>query len=130
MLMVAEGPVGTPLDNPYNLTALGFVGINDPLRPTVRAAVEHCQEAGVRVMMVTGDHPATARTIAQQAGLLDRKEEVLNAAEIADLQNGELDVRLAKVAVVARATPLDKLRIIESLRRQGQAPKSRAKPQT
>jgi calcium-translocating P-type ATPase len=119
LLMVAEGARDAAPDDPQELTALGFVGINDPLRPTVREAVRRCQTAGVRVMMITGDHPATARTIAQEAGLLIGKEEVLSAADIADLQNGELDCRLKHAAVVARATPLDKLRIVESLRRQG-----------
>ena len=119
VLMAAEGPVGSSLQNPRELTALGFVGINDPLRETVRGAVSRCHKAGVRVIMITGDHPATARAIAQEAGLLQNNGQVLNAAEIADLQNGDLDQRLQNVAVVARATPLDKLRIIESLRRQG-----------
>lgn len=119
LLMVAEGAQDSSLDNPQKLTALGFVGINDPLRSTVRGAVSRCHEAGVRVMMITGDHPETARAIAQEAGLLKGKGEVLNAVEIADLQNGDLDRRLKHAVVVARATPLDKLRIVESLRRQG-----------
>lgn len=119
VLMAAEGGEGTSLQNPRGLTALGFVGINDPLRPTVKGAVERCHKAGVRVIMITGDHPATARAIAQEAGLLQHKDQVINAIEIADLQNGELDQRLQGVVVVARTTPLDKLRIIESLQRQG-----------
>jgi magnesium-transporting ATPase (P-type) len=70
-------------------------------------------------MMITGDHPATARAIAQEAGLLDGRGEVVHALEIAHLQNGDLDLCLRKTVVIARATPLDKLRIVESLRRQG-----------
>jgi cation-transporting ATPase I len=119
VLMVAEGSPETSLENPRSLTALGFVGINDPLRPTVRAAVRRCREAGVRVIMITGDHPATALAIAREAGLLRGEEGILNAAEIANLENGELDQQLKDAVVIARATPLDKLRIIESLRRQG-----------
>jgi len=119
VLMVAEGPPDTPLDDPQGLTALGFVGISDPLRPTVQAAVLRCHEAGVRVIMITGDHPATARTIAREAGLLNNGGEVLTATEIAELQNGELDERLEHAVVIARATPLGKLRIIESLQRRG-----------
>lgn len=118
VLMVAEGPPDTPLENPQSLVALGFIGISDPLRTSVRAAVQRCQAAGVRVMMITGDHPATARAIAQKAGLLDAAD-VITATELAELQNGELDQRLAKATVIARATPLDKLRIVESLQRQG-----------
>jgi calcium-translocating P-type ATPase len=119
ILMVAEGSPDTPLDNPRGLTALGFVGISDPLRPHVPAAVQRCREAGVRVMMITGDHPATARTIAQEAGLLDKDGKVLTGADIHELQDSELEERLEHAVVIARATPLDKLRIIESLQRHG-----------
>ena len=119
LLMVAQGSPETSLDNPEGLTALGFVGIADPLRPTVRNAVQRCHQAGVRVVMITGDHPSTAQAIAREAGLLEAGGEVLTAFQLAHLQNGELDQRLERVVVVARATPLDKLRIIESLQRCG-----------
>ena len=119
VLLVAEGVAETPVDNPQGLVALGFVGISDPLRPTVREAIRRCHEAGVRVVMITGDHPATARSIAHEAGLLDTEEEILTATELAELQNGELDQRLEHARVIARATPLDKVRIVESLQRQG-----------
>ena len=119
VLMVAEGSPDTSLDDPQGLTALGFVGISDPLRPTVQAAVRRCHEAGVRVIMITGDHPATARAIAREAGLLNNGGDVISATEIAELHNGELDARLEHAVVIARATPLDKLRIIESLQRHG-----------
>ena len=120
VLMVAEGPANADPNDPQRLTALGFVGINDPLRPSVPDAVRRCLGAGVRLIMLTGDHPATALAIAREAGLLTRgHNEVLRAAELAQLTNDELDARLEGVAVIARATPLDKLRIIESLRRRG-----------
>jgi magnesium-transporting ATPase (P-type) len=119
VLMVAEGPADASVEEPQRLTALGFVGIRDPLRPNVPNSVRRCREAGVRVVMITGDHPATARAIALEAGLFEHGGEVLSGAEIAELQNGELDRRLEHTTVIARATPLDKLRIIESLRRQG-----------
>ncbi len=118
VLMVADGDAQTPVDDPRGLVALGFVGISDPLRPDVPAAVRRCQEAGVRVIMLTGDSPATARAIAGQAGLLDGGD-VLTGAAIAELQNGDLDRRLERAAVIARVTPLDKLRIVESLQRHG-----------
>jgi cation-transporting ATPase I len=119
VLVVAESADDTNLDDPQGLTALGFVGINDPLRETVRAAVNRCHNAGVRVIMITGDHPSTAQAIAQEAGLLKNGGKVLTAAEISALQNGELDQHLKQAVIIARATPLDKLRIIESLQRQG-----------
>jgi len=123
VLMVAEGADGTTLHDPQGLVALGFVGISDPLRADVPAVVRRCREAGVRVIMITGDHPATARAIACEAGILDRDshthEAILTGGELAQLQNGDLDARLRQVAVIARATPLDKLRIVEGLQRLG-----------
>lgn len=121
VLVVAEGPAESDLNDPQGLTALGFLGIKDPLREAVRAAVRRCHEAGVRVLMLTGDHPATAAAIANEAGLLDGAQDgaVLTGAEIAELHNGELDAKLERASVIARATPLDKLRIVESLQRRG-----------
>ena len=120
ILMVAQGTQdAAAVGNPQELTALGFVGIRDPLRPTVPAAVRRCREAGIHVLMLTGDHPATARAIAQEAGLLDDGRDVLTSADIAHLANGELHEKLDRAAVIARATPLDKLRIIESFQQHG-----------
>lgn len=119
VIMVAEGASDTPGGDPHELTALGFLGISDPLRPAVPTAVRRCHEAGIRVIMLTGDHPATARAVAREAGLLVADDEILTGAELAQLRDRELDPRLERVAVIARATPLDKLRIIESLRRRG-----------
>jgi magnesium-transporting ATPase (P-type) len=119
LLLVAEGPPDTAIDNPEALTALGFVGISDPLRATAPIAVRRCQEAGVRVIMITGDHPDTARAIAQESGLLDGGDTMLTGTEIAELDEEELSKHLEHTAVIARATPLDKLRIIECLRSKG-----------
>lgn len=121
VLLVAAGATDVPTGDPQGLVALGFLGIADPLRPGVPAAVRRCREAGVRLIMLTGDHPATARAIAREAGLLDQHgaAEVLTGTEIAELENGALDRRLERAAVIARITPLDKLRIVESLRRHG-----------
>ena len=122
VLMVAEGSAEIPLDNPHGLTALGFVGISDPLKPTVQATVRRCHNAGVHMIMITGDHPATARTIAREAGLLapgEHNGKVLTGYEVMEMPDDELDKRLEHAVVIARATPLDKLRIIESLQRRG-----------
>jgi cation-transporting ATPase I len=118
VLMVAEGPPDAPLDDPRGLVALGFLGISDPLRPAVPEAVRRCHDAGVRVVMLTGDHPATARAIAREAGL-PGDDHILTGPQIAELDNGELDRHLERATVIARVTPLDKLRIVESLQRQG-----------
>jgi magnesium-transporting ATPase (P-type) len=119
VLMVAEGPAEADVEQPQDLVALGFVGIADPLRPGVPAAVRRCREAGIRVLLITGDHPATARAIAGEAGLLDGDDEVLSGDELGELPDDELDRRLERARVIARATPLDKLRIVEGLRRLG-----------
>lgn len=120
LLMVAEGPATTSPNDPQGLTALGFLGMSDPLRPSAAGAVARCQEAGIRVLMLTGDHIGTARTIAREVGLIHNgSAEVVTAGELHDLPAEELDRRLQRIAVVARATPVDKVRIIESLRRCG-----------
>jgi magnesium-transporting ATPase (P-type) len=117
VLLVAEGAAADQPSDVAGLEVLGLLGISDPLRPDVAPAVARCRAAGIRVVMLTGDHPATARTIAAEAGLLDG--EVLTGPELAQLENGELDARLEEATVIARATPLDKLRIVESLQRRG-----------
>jgi cation-transporting ATPase I len=120
VLLVAEASSAANPHHPQELTALGFVGISDPLRATVPDTVRRCHAAGVRIIILTGDHPATARAIAAEAGLLTPGHDaVLRADDLAGLAAEELGGRLDGVAVVARATPLDKLRIIEGLQRRG-----------
>jgi cation-transporting P-type ATPase I len=122
VLMVARGDPSVSVEQPSELEALGLLGIADPLRDTVPEALRLCQAAGIRLLMLTGDHPATAGEIARTAGLLDGcTGEILTGAGIAHLDDSELDARLEQAAVVARTTPLDKLRIIESLQRRGHA---------
>jgi magnesium-transporting ATPase (P-type) len=120
VLLVVEGPTDVDLGDPQGLTALGFLGITDPLRASVPDAVRRCLVAGVRVIMLTGDHPATGRTIAREAGLLVAgRDEVVRASELGGLTDEQLGARLERIAVIARATPLDKLRIVEILQSQG-----------
>jgi calcium-translocating P-type ATPase len=119
VLMVAEGPAEGSAEDPQNLVALGLIGISDPLREGVPAAVARCQQAGVRVIMLTGDHPATAQAIAAQAGLEVSPHRLMTGTEISGLDDADLDRRLRDVSVVARITPLDKLRIVERLQGQG-----------
>ncbi|HEX8855135.1 MAG TPA: cation-transporting P-type ATPase [Thermoleophilaceae bacterium] len=119
VLLVAETHADVPADQPTDLTALGFVCISDPLRPTAAAAIVRCREAGVRVVMITGDHPATADAIARAVGLPYGPERLLTGAEIASLDDDALRERLERATVIARSTPLDKLRIVELLRSAG-----------
>jgi len=119
VLMVAEGPAPSSVEDPQGLVAAGFLGISDPLRAGVKEAVARCRAAGVRVVMLTGDHAATARAIAADAGLDADDDSVISGDELSELDNGELDRRLESASVVARITPLDKLRIVESMQRSG-----------
>jgi cation-transporting ATPase I len=120
VLMVCEGPGEGSVEDPSGLTALGFLGISDPLRPGAADAVARCQAAGVRVVVLTGDHPATASAVAREAGLShDGGDAVLTGPELAGLDDAELDRRLERTHIVARVTPLDKLRIVEALQRRG-----------
>jgi calcium-translocating P-type ATPase len=120
VLMVAEGSTDTiSPEDPRDLVALGYVGISDPLRQGVPEAVQRCETAGVRVVMLTGDHPATARAIAREAGLELDGSELLTGSEVASLDDRELERRLHRARVIARISPLDKLRIVEALQRRG-----------
>jgi calcium-translocating P-type ATPase len=119
ILLVAEGPGHASVEDPQELTALGFVGISDPLRPGAAAAVRRCRAAGVRVVMLTGDHPATAKAIARDAGLPAEDERVLTGDEVTGLDDETLGERLERATIIARTTPLQKLRIVEILRGGG-----------
>lgn len=107
-------PPGVPL------RALGLLGFMDPLREEVPAAIAQCRQAGVRVIMITGDSPATARAIARQAGLLAEDEAaVLTGADLAALSEPQLAQTLHDVQVFARVDPGQKLRIVQALQQRG-----------
>ena len=97
---------------------LGLVGLADPLRSSVPAAVRECRSAGIRVVMITGDYPATARAIAQQAGL--DASEVLTGDAIEHLDDSELARRTRTVGIFARIMPEQKLRIVQALKADGE----------
>jgi magnesium-transporting ATPase (P-type) len=98
-------------------TLLGLVGLMDPPRPEAVAAVADCQRAGIRVLMITGDHAVTAAAIGQQLGL--QAQLAITGAEIDHLDDAALAQRLAQTDVVARASPAHKLRLVASLQAQG-----------
>jgi len=103
-----------------DLTFVGLAGIADPLRGEVKIAVQRSLQAGIRVMMITGDHPSTARAIASEAGILTPGSEVVAGRELSRMSDDELDQRLPRISVVARATASDKLRIVNGFRRRGE----------
>jgi Ca2+-transporting ATPase len=101
------------------LTFVGLVGIVDPPRPEVAAAIAEAAEAGIRTVMITGDHPATARAVAQQIGLWSERDIVLTGAEIDQIDQQRLEGTILRVRVVARATAAHKLRIVEAFKARG-----------
>ena len=98
---------------------LGLVAFEDPLRPDAAAAVNQAREAGVRVMMITGDHPATALAIARRLGI-DTEPGCLLGGEVATLPLPTLRARLQTVRVLARVTPEQKLLVVEALKENGE----------
>jgi Ca2+-transporting ATPase len=111
-----------------NLVFAGFVAIRDPLRDDVKEAVAKCRSAGIGVKMVTGDNVETARAIASDIGLIDRPDAPINTPDAAvltsdrfnELTDDELKARLPKLAVLARARPLDKYRLVKLLQELGE----------
>ena len=102
----------------YAFEWLGLVGLSDPLRAEVPAAVAQCHSAGIRVIMITGDHAHTAKTIAQQAGITHAQ--VMSGTELTALDSAQLDERLATVNVFARVKPEQKLQLVNALKAQGE----------
>ncbi|KKU60297.1 MAG: Cation-transporting P-type ATPase, HAD superfamily, subfamily IC [Parcubacteria group bacterium GW2011_GWA2_47_12] len=108
------------IENLPPLTFLGFFAIRDPLRQEAKEAVSQARKAGIRVIMITGDHKITAITIAREAGIADGPDEVITGAELDSLSQSELEERFAKVNVFVRVTPEQKLKIIEIFKRRGE----------
>jgi len=98
-----------------SLELVGLLGFEDPLRPTVPGAVAECQTAGVRVIMITGDYPATAQSIARHAGLTNC-DTVITGADLERMSDEELARRVSEVQIFARVVPEQKLRIVNALK--------------
>jgi magnesium-transporting ATPase (P-type) len=116
-LMLAEGDVFTE-EHLQALTFNGLVGIIDPLRTGVKAAMAACNNASIKVAMITGDHPATALAIARELNLAQEAEQVVTGPQLAEaIDNGEIDALTPQTHVFARVGPHQKLHIVESLQR-------------
>ncbi|MFL5327427.1 MAG: cation-translocating P-type ATPase [Gemmataceae bacterium] len=110
-----------PDDLETNLVYVGHVAIRDPLRDEVPGAVAQCRSAGIEVIMITGDNPQTARSIAADVGLLDTPDAVLlTSDEFNALSDDEVTALLPRFRVLARAKPLDKLRLVLLLQARGE----------
>jgi P-type Ca2+ transporter type 2C len=115
-------PAAVPRDETLEtgLTLLGLEGMIDPARPEVRDAVATCRDAGVRAVMITGDHPLTAVAIARDLGLAGDDAEAVTGARLGALDDDALAETTRSATVYARVSPEDKLRIVEALQRDGE----------
>ena len=114
-----QSPLWPQSQHDFDFDFLGLVALADPPRTEVPAALAECRRAGVRVIMMTGDHPATARAIAQQVGLSDRPD-VITGAQLEGLDDASLSERLRHVDLCARLKPQHKLRLVQLLRASGE----------
>jgi len=103
----------------FSFEYVGLIGMADPVRPTVPAALAECREAGIRVVMITGDYPGTARNIAQQIGLVPA-DDVITGPELEAMDDAELTRRIQTVNIFARVVPEQKLRIVKALKARGE----------
>ncbi len=103
----------------FSFEFLGLIALADPLRPAVADAVRECREAGIRVVMITGDYAGTARSIARDAGL-DQSAGILNGPELNAMNPATLRQRIREISIFARAVPEQKLRLVEALKANGE----------
>lgn len=106
-------------DAEFDLTFVGLAGFADTVKPDVKGAIAYCRAAGIRPIMITGDHPLTAVAVAREIGL-DESGEFITGPELASLSDDELDKAVKANHVFARVTPQDKLRIVKEMHRRGE----------
>ncbi|MBD2677852.1 MULTISPECIES: cation-translocating P-type ATPase [Nostoc] len=112
-------PEGSDETSEQDLVWLGLVGMLDAPRPEVRAAVQECREAGIRPVMITGDHQLTARAIATDLGIAKEDDRLLTGHELQRMSDQELEQNVDLVSIYARVAPEHKLRIVQALQRRG-----------
>jgi Ca2+-transporting ATPase len=113
-----QGPELPDSPTDFSFRFLGLIGLADPLRPSVADAMAACRTAGIRVVMITGDHPTTAREIARRAGL--GTADVVTGAALNALDDAQLRARVRTVTVFARVLPEQKLRIVTAFKQNGE----------
>jgi len=118
VLAVARKPSANLGDAERGMTFLGLLGMIDPPRPEARAAVEQCKQAGIRVVMITGDHPLTAKAVARELGVF-KAGRAVTGAELEDMSDEELERDIETIEVYSRVSPADKLRVVTALQERG-----------
>ena len=115
---IPEKPTSEELEN--GLTLMGLVGMIDPPRPEAKMAVATCRKAGIKPVMITGDHVVTASAIARELGILQDGDQAITGAELDAMTDTELDNRVEDISVYARVSPENKIRIVKAWQRKGQ----------
>jgi len=119
VLAVAQKPRAALANAEQDMTLLGLVGLIDPPRPEAAAAVRECEEAGIKVIMITGDHPLTAKAVADELGLT-KGGRVVTGPELEAMTDAELEQAVGAIDVCARVSPAHKLRVVTALQKRGQ----------
>ena len=115
---IPEKPTSEELES--GLTFLGLVGMIDPPRPECKVAVATCRRAGIKPVMITGDHVVTASAIARELGILEEGDRAITGAELDAMSEAELDEQVEHISVYARVSPENKIRIVKAWQRKGQ----------
>lgn len=110
----------TPEELENGLTFMGLVGMIDPPRPEAKAAVEVCRKAGIKPIMITGDHIVTASAIARELGIMQPGDRAVTGSELDSMTVAELDAQVEHISVYARVSPENKIRIVKAWQRKGQ----------
>ncbi len=124
VIAIADGIFKEPTEKAIkNLKFLGMVGFIDPIREEVKDSIKECQTAGIKVIMITGDHPLTAGAIGKSLGIVSKDSEIATGQDVEKYRNKgekEFDQFVSCTKVFSRVTPMDKLDIVNSLKRQGE----------
>lgn len=115
---VPEDMTTTALEN--GLTFMGLLGMIDPPRPEAKEAVALCRKAGIKPVMITGDHVITASAIAKALGIMEEGDMAITGAELDAMSDEELNSKITKISVYARVSPENKIRIVKAWQRKGQ----------
>ena len=115
---IPENPTSEALE--CDLTLLGLVGMIDPPRPEAKVAVATCRKAGIKPVMITGDHVVTASAIAKDLGILENGDRAITGAELDAMTDSELDQEVENISVYARVSPENKIRIVKAWQRKDQ----------
>ncbi|MDD6189801.1 MAG: calcium-translocating P-type ATPase, PMCA-type [Clostridiales bacterium] len=115
---ISENPSSEELEN--GLSLMGLVGMIDPPRPEAKAAVAVCRQAGIKPVMITGDHVVTASAIARELGIMEEGDRAMTGTQLDELNDAELYEQVPEISVYARVSPENKIRIVKAWQRRGQ----------